>query len=242
MKVLNAAWFKIPKPGNLGDIMTPYILRKYGFTVYWIPINNLEHADTLCVGSIAPYAKSGMNVLGSGIMSSNNKLNKNAIWRWVRGPETRKRVIECGGTCPEIYGDPALLLPRLYNPYYTKKYTTGILPHYVDYKDIKKQYPNDFVINILNENIEIVIDQILSCEKIITSSLHGIITAHAYGIPVARFEHNKLVGDGVKFLDHSKAIDCEVPLSTIKNPTYTIPPKINTHNIHRVLTDLLKEK
>ena len=240
MKTLNTTWYKIPKPGNLGDIMSPYILRKYGFVVYWIPPSNIENANTICVGSIAAFAREKMNVLGSGIMSSGNQLHKNAIWHWVRGPETRKRVLQLGGKCPDVYGDPALLLPRLYNPTVEKKHPVGILPHYVDYKDILKKYPNHFVINILNENIEVVINQMLSCEKIITSSLHGIIVSHAYGIPVARFTHNKLAGDGVKFVDHFNAVNCDVPISTIEKPTFHLPENINTDNIHEILLKFLE--
>ncbi len=55
--------------------------------------------------------------------------------RAVRGPLTRQFLMDMGIDCPKIYGDPALLLPKLFpefkkseNP--TKEYI--IIPHHSD--------------------------------------------------------------------------------------------------------------
>jgi pyruvyltransferase len=48
----------------------------------------------------------------------------------------------------------------------------------------------------------------LECEKIISSSLHGLIISDAYGIPNARVNvSNKLFGGDFKFIDYYKSVD-----------------------------------
>jgi len=51
--------------------------------------------------------------------------------------------------------------------------------------------------------------EISSCETIMSTSLHGIIGAHAYGIPAAHVTTSNtcnLWGDGTKFLDYYASV------------------------------------
>jgi hypothetical protein len=196
-----------------------------------------DEADYICVGSIAKLARQGITVLGSGTMTSGAKLDPTAKWRWVRGPRTRDLVIKNGGECPEIYGDPALLLPRIVPPAAEKKHQLGIVPHYVDYDFAKQQFPNQPVINLLNADVCEVIKQITSCEKIISSSLHGIIAAHAYGIPAAWVKFsNKLSGDDTKFHDHHESVGLTAKPSTMDDPVFSLG-SYDDSETHRILSD-----
>jgi hypothetical protein len=233
--LLRACWLTSPAPGNFGDILTPFILKHYGYDVRHVHWNNISQADVICVGSIARIAVPGTVVLGSGIMNQKEKLCADAKWQWVRGPLTRLAVIEKGGICPDIYGDPALLLPRIWPNKNIVKHTIGIVPHHVDYKQVKQQFLDAYVIDLVNANPEQVIDQIISCEKIISSSLHGIITAHAYGIPAAWVKFsNKIKGDDSKFYDHYLSLNIEAQLSTIENPIFQLG-KYNSDSINDIL-------
>lgn len=106
----------------------------------------------------------------------------------VRGPLTYQRLQENGISCPKVFGDPALLLPYYYKPHVLeKKYRMGIIPHYTDLNkvEVKKMldYKDVLLINVFNyEKWTTVIDQISSCEMIVSSSLHGLIVSEAYGI------------------------------------------------------------
>lgn len=215
MKKLSVYW---AGKGNFGDLLSPIILKHYDYDVTYCTRDNPQ---SICVGSISKVAKKDTIVLGSGILKKSTKLNKDARWVWVRGPATRDCVIRNGGSCPKIYGDPALLLPRVYNPTITKHHKVGIIPHVVDYEDIKQQYPDSFVIDLSDENPLNAIDQILQCEKVISSSLHGIIAANAYGIPAAWAKFSdRLHGDGIKFEDYFTSVKAETILSTIDKPKY----------------------
>jgi len=221
--LLHACWLKSPAPGNFGDILTPFILKHYKYNVKHVHWNNISQADVICVGSIARIAVPGTVVLGSGILNRKDKLCDRAKWQWVRGPLTRSAVIENGGTCPDIYGDPALLLPRIHPTKNLIRHKIGIVPHHVDYELVKQQFPDAYVIDLLNADPRQVIDQITSCEKIISSSLHGIITAHAYEIPAAWVKFsNKICGDDSKFHDHYFSLGIEARLSTVKKPIFQL--------------------
>jgi pyruvyltransferase len=91
-----------------------------------------------------------------------------------------------------------------------KKYEIGIIPHYVDQKHpwvtSKTAVPGVKFINILGD-IDTVVNEILSCDMIISSSLHGVIAADAYGIPSVWVEFSdKVLGNGFKFKDYFMSV------------------------------------
>lgn len=209
----------LQKDSNFGDILTPCLLDYFKISYEH---SSIENADIISIGSIARHARDNQIVLGSGIINGRKeKVNPAADWRFVRGPRTRQRLIECGGTCPEIYGDPALLLP-LFCDESKKEYDVGIVPHFVDYDFVKEKYPNYKIINVINNNPLEVAKEITKCRSIISSSLHGIIAAHAYNIPAAWVKFsNKIKGDDIKFKDHYESLNLIAENSSIENPKFT---------------------
>ena len=125
----------------------------------------------------------------------------------VRGPLTRQYLLDKGIECPAIYGDPALLVPKVYYPSIEKRYKLGIIPHYSDYDspllDKLKQDPDVLFIKMEGyHKWTDVVDMILSCESIVSSSLHGLILSEAYQIPNCWIEiKGKLLGGHFKFHD-----------------------------------------
>lgn len=169
----------------------------------------------LCIGSVLGlYDNPKMQVWGSGLISSDIKIKK-PIGRIfsVRGPLTRKELIKQGIDCPEVYGDPALLVSRYYKPKVVKKYKLGVIPHYCDENN---SYLKDFVagrddvviirMRFYNDWRDIP-DMICSCEYIISSSLHGLIVSDSYGIPNmwVRFSDN-ITGGNFKYLDYFASV------------------------------------
>lgn len=209
---------------NFGDILTAEILKHYG--IKYKHTTNHRKATHFGIGSIVRLARNS-TVLGSGIIRANEKLDFRNKYRFVRGPLTRKRVLQCGGTCPEIYGDPALLLPRFYPPV-AKKHKIGFVPHYSHGIDRIKELAvqnNWHFINLNNINPLIPAQEISSCEKIISTSLHGIIAAHAYDIPAAHVTVSDtcdLLGDGSKFKDYYASVGLEHKLNDVGNPDYLV--------------------
>lgn len=206
-------------PHNFGDILTKNILDH--FKIKHTHTNVPANANMFATGSIARLAPFGATVIGSGVIRKNEDSNPMVIWKSVRGPLTRANVIRCGGECPEIYGDPALLLP-LFCPESEKKHKLGIVPHYQDYNRVAAAYPKHNVIDVVDDDPMVVAKKITECETIVSSSLHGIVCAQAYGIPAARVVFSKLHGDGIKFDDFYASINRKCKISSVENPDFVV--------------------
>lgn len=202
---------------NFGDALNPWLIRK----LTGMEIINASKSFNFrnkpvysIVGSVLDRSRfDNMIVWGSGFKSKDSKVKiKPAKVLAVRGPLTRDNLIEQGIECPSVYGDPALLLPQIYNPDIPKKYKIGIIPHYVDKKtQLLKSLTNtsdvSFKIIDIEDDIESFIDNVLSCELIVSSSLHGLIVADAYGIQslYIRFS-DKVSGGNFKFKDYMLSV------------------------------------
>jgi len=227
---LRVYWFNsVP---NYGDLLTPYILK--ALNIPFTPARS-GNFNAIMVGSIAKIARRGTHVLGSGFIRTNDPVNAHAIYKWLRGPLSREKVLSrSGARPPRVYGDAAWLLPEFWSPS-PKKYKLGIVPHYVDYEIAKKIWPGERVIHLLNPDCEAVTREITECEKIVSSSLHGLIVAHAYGIPAAYVKlSDKLSGDGFKFHDHYASMGLELIPSTIDRFNFQLGT-VSIENILEIL-------
>jgi len=135
----------------------------------------------------------------------------------VRGTITRGELLNRGISCPEIYGDPALLYPMIYNPKIEKKYKWGIIPHYIEFESerdiqiLRNLEQQGFKIIDICAGKDKFIDELLEVENVVSSSLHGLIAADAYGIPNARVNiSNKLIGGHFKFKDYCMSMGREI--------------------------------
>lgn len=161
----------------------------------------------LGTGSIISFASDHDIVWGSGI---NGKLLKSKHYKFndleircVRGPLTRQFITEhLHIYCPEIYGDPALLFPYFF-PEFTRKenpsYDYIIIPHYSEEDDFPKEDWDNVVFS--TDPWDEVVAKILDSRFVISSSLHGVIIAEAYGIParLLRVSNNEPL---FKYLDY----------------------------------------
>lgn len=206
------------KKENYGDLVGYYLVEKISKKkAVWTHPKKRSFFDQfrtvyLTAGSILAQVNGKCVVWGSGIISKEYKIKK-AVFLAVRGPQTRAHLMAQGYEVPEIYGDPALLLPVFYNPQKQPKYELGIIPHYADFKRVTEMYKNDdnvLIIDLMTNDIESVTDQILQCKRIISSSLHGIIVSQAYDIPAVwvKFSEN-VFGDGIKYQDYFESVDIE---------------------------------
>lgn len=175
---------------NFGDLLGPLIVQRIlNPTPKRHRMRSRSHTQPrlLSVGSIIHFSRAGDVVWGSGIngkvLPSLTQLRQLDV-RCVRGPLTAEKFRDAGVPVPEIYGDPALLIPHLY-------------PHVVQWSKFKQRdvvavpNKNDFEewqhlnVEVLNprSNVWDCIRIIAQSKSVIASSLHALIIADSLGIP-----------------------------------------------------------
>lgn len=176
---------------NFGDRLAPLLLERYaGIKARWSTVCD---ADIVSVGSVLEHIPPDWPgyILGSGKLYEDSRLHLHtgpATILGVRGPLTARQ-------CPsgtQMLGDPGLLAADLIDdPEPEKTYDLGIVPHWSDrHLAADGRFFNEgWVTKVINPALDplTVICEISRCQKIVTSSLHGMVIADSFGIP-RRFE------------------------------------------------------
>lgn len=229
---------------NFGDVLTPYLIEKLsGKRAIWTD----KEPDYLVTGSILGECLENVTVWGTGVIAPEQRVGQARKFCAVRGPLTRDVIVHNGGSCPEIYGDPALLLPKIYKPtkWFKQQYKIGIVPHYNDIKLAHQMFDGQADVRIIHvtDQIERVIDEMTSCKKILSSSLHGLIVSDAYEIPNIWVEFSDLVaGNGFKFRDYMASIGADAPTPiNLREPKdiKAVAKDAVVHRIKKTITDAL---
>lgn len=178
---------------NFGDELGPVILSRLGHPVE--RVDDISEANIVTIGSLmehaAIHARPGTVVWGSGVMYGDLLAAAHLDVRAVRGRITAHAL---GVDVP--LGDPGCLVPYLWHRP-PPRYGVGVVRHYMDTRD----YPwADLVIDARGD-VDEVIEQIGSCRRVASSSLHGLIVADAWGIPTMRLHHPEVAGGDVKWAD-----------------------------------------
>ena len=204
-----AYWWN--KKKNFGDILNPVLYRHFGMNL--VHVNPCD-AEILSIGSILHNLKkcnkfSGY-IIGSGLIKDMQLDLRHAKILAVRGPLTAERV-----SAPDdvILGDPGLLVSELLKKRKIKKYELGIIPHYEEkaHKSIQQiceKHRDEVHLIDIQVSPKKFLHEIDQCKYVISSSLHGLITADSLGIPNIRFRTSeKAVGGGdFKYRDYNKTV------------------------------------
>ena len=146
----------------------------------------------LTIGSIAQQAGECDVLWGTGVRSFSESYVTPLIQvRAVRGPLSRQAIMHHHPRLfvPAVYGDPALLLPHIYPdwkatrlPGDTLHSRVTVIPHFRDLNNIG---PSDkySILSPVAVHWEDVVHAIINSTFVISSSLHGLIVADAFGIP-----------------------------------------------------------
>ena len=207
---------------NFGDAMNPILLEKLlGEKCIY---SNKYKADIIGIGSILTqlsrldWRNKIKNIFAnpsvvwtSGFIKEveyKEEFRKNLRFAALRGKLSLERVEKIIGQRLDIpLGDGGLLFSKLLDKMPEKKYAIGIIPHTVDIKNpqiikLSEELPKSVLIDVRQEPMK-VLEQIASCDFIVSTAMHGLIAADSLGIPNKWIEvSDKVVGNGYKFRDY----------------------------------------
>lgn len=194
---------------NVGDDLNVDLIEFYSNKKAACPplLSKFEH--TLMVGSIIHEMNTKSVVLGSGLIHPSfiRKISGLGNIKALRGELTKKYIEEEFNVKLDVpLGDFALLMPRVIKcTNFEKKYKFGVVLHYKDKEHEIVEYVQNMGGKIIDvgQKVDFFVKELVSCEMILSSSMHGLILSDAYGIPNKRIVLSDLVtGGDFKFQDY----------------------------------------
>ncbi|WP_312720209.1 polysaccharide pyruvyl transferase family protein [Mobilicoccus sp.] len=193
-------WEKVK---NFGDLLTPYLLRDFGIVPVLTPP---AEAGLVGGGSLVQHlpAESSATLWGTGLIYDQHVELPGVQTLALRGELTRDRL----GTPPvEALGDPGLLLgDTITRPGVT--FDVGLVLHYVHRGDawfdgLVDEFDGSVLLIDVAQSPAAVARQVASCRAVVSTSLHGVITADSVGVPAVWVRMPlELAGADFKFRDH----------------------------------------
>ena len=192
---------------NFGDDMTPWLLPHYGLAAAYRSATASRMAG---IGSILEFLPEDWDgvVWGSGLMEERAHPLPQARFLAVRGDLTRELA---GVKEPVALGDPGLLMARhVRRP--KPKWDVGIVPHghhrqHEGLAELARTGGERVRVVNVHQGAAAAVREIAACKAVITTSLHGLVTADSYGIPAAWTTLDPPLGGGdFKFRDYETAL------------------------------------
>lgn len=217
---VKAYWWR-ERP-NFGDALSPLLLEHFAdLNVEW---DTISHSCIASIGSILEHIPPLWDgyILGSGKLFENSRLHsfKKAQVLAIRGPLSARSA----GKGDYALGDPGLLANELVG-LQEKQWDLGIVPHWQDTElaeRFKKLMPSKYSIKVIDPKDDplTVVRQIGASRRIVTSSLHGMIVADAFGIQRRVEICSKLANEGgdFKFRDYSASIQTPFEIGKMMSP------------------------
>lgn len=196
---------------NVGDAISELIVARIsGRRIEVVGEAAFDRPNLIAGGSIAHWSDRYSVLWGCGLISD-RIVPSHAPARVlaVRGTLTRDRLRALGVPAGELVGDVAVLLPEIVAGAAPVRHRLGLVPHYVDRDSSFVDEWRRLGVAVLDVGAapDAFVRGLTSCERIVSSSLHGIVLAHAYGIPAAWVElSDRVHGNGFKFFDYYSSL------------------------------------
>lgn len=217
--------------GNAGDVMAERVIENhYGCRSMNV---NGQGGRLLVIGSIASRLRDGDVVAGIGVKNGEVPRVRCRVLG-LRGPITYERFKKAGHDLSEVrfLKDPGLLIRFCQPKHEVSPKGRVFIPHYRErYQYLRDPIDGIRFVDIDNDPLEVA-RHILNAELVYTSSLHGVIFAHALNRPCV-LVRTQTDEPWLKYEDYYCSIDAPVPkpLASIREAS-TAPKPDSPLDIH----------
>jgi hypothetical protein len=180
-----------PSKRNFGDYLSADLVEI--FSGRKVEYADIKHADMIAIGSVLGREKRAKNwgikhklhIWGTGSGNPGDVFSPRHYYHAVRGLKCKEQISGLKGD--PVMGDPGLLSPWLFSKPTAKKISVGIIPHHSQQESpaiaaLLSKIPKSRIIDV-HLPVKQVLEEIASCDFVLSSSLHGLIVADAYGVP-----------------------------------------------------------
>lgn len=199
--LVSTYWWE--KVRNFGDLLTPHLLRDFGIVSVLTPP---AEAALIGVGSLVQHLppESTAALWGTGLIHDAIVDLPGVTTLALRGELTRDRM---GSPAVEALGDPGILVAdTVRRP--GVSHDVGLVLHFRHAEDetlrsMVESFTGSVRLIRVDQSPAAVAREVASCRAIVSTSLHGVITADSFGIPAAWVRMPEaLIGGDFKFRDH----------------------------------------
>lgn len=206
--------------GNFGDLLSPLVVAAFtGRPVRHVPYL-WPGARLAAIGTIGQRQRLGhVHFWGTGIGGKGEPFRIARGWRRpgltrvsapaLRGPFSAAMLRAEGIEAPHVFGDPALLLPRIWpGEGVAKRHELGVFLHLSELTGAtldasplpefrRYQVPSSLAGAVVVRHtlvphslagMRAALEALLACRRVLSTGLHALVLAEAYGIPCAVFD------------------------------------------------------
>lgn len=197
---------------NVGDLLNLFLIpRISGKPVFKSHTHRFNHLAA--IGSLIEGVGPKTFVWGAGSINGSGPVrsidpDKVFALRGVKTLQLLQKEYHIDNDLP--LGDPGLLMPLFFNPRSNQDVDVGIIPHHTE-----KTITTELILRVsklrecrisvidVRQNPEDFIKELKRCKFVLSSSLHGLVLADAYGIPNRWIQMSgQLIGQRWKFEDY----------------------------------------
>ncbi|MBI6882621.1 polysaccharide pyruvyl transferase family protein [Pseudomonas putida] len=172
----------------------------------------IKDADMIAIGSVLNREKKAkswgfprkLHIWGTGSGSADDTFSGRHYYHAVRGHSCLKQINNLSAS-PAL-GDPGLLASMVVKKSTRKTARIGLIPHIShqgssEIRALQSLVPGVKIINVFSP-VKQVLEEISSCDFVLSSSLHGLIVADSYGVPNQWLSMKRDAGWEYKFRDY----------------------------------------
>jgi hypothetical protein len=220
---------------NFGDYLSADLVEIFSHRK--VEYADIKHADMIAIGSVLGREKRAKNwgikhklhIWGTGSGNRDDAFSSRHHYHAVRGLKCKEQIKDLKGH--PVMGDPGLLAPWLVSKPAPKKIRVGVIPHLShqgspEIVALLSKIPGAKLINVYSP-VKQVLEEIASCDFVLSSSLHGLIVADSYRVPNQWLTLDRVPEWEFKFEDYYSSFGLldqtpVTPLEILQNPTWSV--------------------